>query len=728
PWTHHVDFIADHELFRKEKERFRQTVAALKGHPAIAAWFVANEIAAPLVRWMGPKKVNAALEAFIVAGREADPEALFSYANYPSTEYLCPRGQDFIAFNVYLEDRVAYAHYLRRLQHQAGDLPLFIAEFGLDSQGNDEESQAETLVWQVQETARAGATGTTVFAWSDRWFRGGKVITGWDFGLTRRDGSPKPALSRVAEIWHDWTRPTDALEPFPCPKMSIVVCTYRGARLLRPCLESFRQLRYPDYEMIVVNDGGDAEVETLTSEFPEVRHLALQPHGGLSAARNLGAHESTGEIIVYTDDDCEADPDWLTWLAYLFSENDLAAAGGPNIPPTPTTPVRAMVAAAPGGPAHVLLNDLAAEHVPGCNLAVRRDAFEAIGGFDEQFWTAGDDVDFCWRLLDAGHRIGFHPAAMVWHHRRFTIKAYLKQQLGYGRAEAMLMPLYPERFGLRGGARWMGRVYLESPAARLATSSARIYHGLRGYAPFQALYGDGSAHSPAALTLDWTWMTLGFLLSLLGIGFGPWITGIVGGAMLTVSLARAFIHARRASIPAVFNGVSSRLGVAALTLIQSPLRSFRRSLGLLARGSHSQTVLPSSVDHGIVAEREPSSIDRHHLAFPTFTKTFRIWSETGIGRDDLLSAIENACRELGWQVDAPENEALQDLVITTPHGGQHRLLTVTEYHENGACLTRVRIKSGLRIRPLILTALAPSFPRIKSIIHDAAIRLGMKRA
>ncbi len=728
PWTHHVDFIADRRLFHEERERFRRTVAGFRGHPAIAGWFVANEIAAPLVRWMGPRKVNAALEALITTGREADPEALFSYANYPSTEYLCPRGQDFIAFNLYLEDRDACARYLRRLQQQAGDLPLLIAEFGLDSRGHDEARQAEVLGWHVEETARAGAAGTTLFAWSDLWYRGGETITGWDFGLTRRDGSAKPAMARVAAAWRDWQSPVDSLDGFPRPRMSIVVCTYRGARLLRPCLESFRHLRYPDFEVIVVNDGGDAGVEAIATGFPEVRLLTLEPHGGLSAARNLGAREATGGIIVYTDDDCEADPDWLTWLALAFARDDLAAAGGPNIPPPPTGRTRAIVAAAPGGPAHVLLDDIEAEHLPGCNLAVRREILEEIGGFDERFRTAGDDVDFCWRLLDAGHRIGFHPAAMVWHHRRFTVKGYLKQQLGYGRAEAMLIPLHPGRFGLRGGARWRGRVYLESPAARLLTSSARIYHGLRGHAPFQALYGDGSSHSPAALTLDWSWVAVGLVLALLGIGFGLWITGIAGLAMLIASAGRALIHARRASIPSIHDGMSARLGVAALTLVQGPMRSFRRSLGLLSRGSRDDS-LPPPVIEDELADTVAPPLPGRSLRLPFLTRTRCYWSGSGVGRDDLLSALETACRESGWGVEVPENEGDQDLVIIpSPGDWRYRLASVTEYHGNQGCLTRLRISPAWQYHPLAIPRMSSSWPGIRSTIDDTASRLGMTRA
>ena len=71
-------------------------------------------------------------------------------------------------------------------------------------------------------------------------------------------------------------------------------------------------------------------------------------------------------------------------------------------------------------------------------MVFTKAALLKVGGFDPQFTSAGDDVDVCWRILDAGMRLGFCPAAFVWHFRRNTIKAYYGQQRGYGRAEAML--------------------------------------------------------------------------------------------------------------------------------------------------------------------------------------------------------------------------------------------------------------------------------------------------
>ena len=117
------------------------------------------------------------------------------------------------------------------------------------------------------------------------------------------------------------------------------------------------------------------------------------------------------------------------------------------------------VAHASSGPVHVLLTSQEAEYIPGCNMAFRKVALKSIGGFDPQFHVAGDDVDVCWRLQQAGWTLGFCPAAVVWHHRRNSVRAYWKQQSGYGKAEAMLERKWPEKYTVAGQARWSGRVY-----------------------------------------------------------------------------------------------------------------------------------------------------------------------------------------------------------------------------------------------------------------------------
>src|SRR5207249_3806168 len=165
-------------------------------------------------------------------------------------------------------------------------------------------------------------------------------------------------------------------------------------------------LNYPDYEVIVVNDGSKDRTLEISERHKAVydadpggpRMLIIsQENKGLSVARNVGAQAASGEIVAYTDSDCVPDPDWLAFLVYKFVRSGFVAVGGPNFPPPEPYLVPAAVAASPGGPTHVLLNDEVAEHVPGCNMAFTKKALEEIGGFEPGFAAAGDDVDLCSR-------------------------------------------------------------------------------------------------------------------------------------------------------------------------------------------------------------------------------------------------------------------------------------------------------------------------------------------
>ena len=106
-----------------------------------------------------------------------------------------------------------------------------------------------------------------------------------------------------------------------------------------------------------------------------------------------------------------------------MEEQDAVAVGGPNLSPPDDGFVAQCVDRSPGNPTHVLIGDELAEHVPGCNMAFRKETLEAIGWFDAVHRAAGDDVDVCWKLLVRGERIAFSPGGFVWHHRRSSIRA-----------------------------------------------------------------------------------------------------------------------------------------------------------------------------------------------------------------------------------------------------------------------------------------------------------------
>jgi GT2 family glycosyltransferase len=476
-WPQAVDFLKDERILSSAQVSLAEHLREVEGHRALAGVFVANEVPADLVRWMGPVKVRKAIEGLIALGKEIRPDILWCYGNYPSTEYLEPENADFTAFNVYLETEAAFRKYLRRLHHIAGDRPVMISEFGLDSGRNGTARQAEVLSWAIRSAREEGAAGMTVYAWTDRWWNAGMEILDWDFGLVDREGKAKPALDAVAAALRE--KGTSATEP-----ISVIVCTRNGSSRIGACLDALQKQSLAAHEIVVVDDGStDGTADLVEKEFPGVMLLRLEP-SGLSAARNAGAEAASGSILAFTDDDCEPDEAWLEGLAYAFAKG-WQAAGGPNLPPPPRNEAEAVVAAAPGAPSHVMLDDEEAEHLPGCNIAVRRAAYFEIGGFDPRFMTAGDDVDFCWRLRDNGYRLGFAPTTFVWHHRRPSLRGYLRQQIGYGKAEALLIAKHPSRFTAQGDAKWDGFVYSGGPVR--AVEGSVIYHGPMGQAGYQGV-------------------------------------------------------------------------------------------------------------------------------------------------------------------------------------------------------------------------------------------------
>src|SRR5438552_1016904 len=487
PWAKHVEFLRNRKTRQEIAEALRIAVSENAGHSAIFGYLVGNEISSTMVRWLGVRRVTEFIERLIQIGRAIDPNVLFSYATYPPTEYLLPQNVDFCCFNVYLHDQRDFERYLLRLQNLTEEHPLILGEFGMDTIRHSQEEQAEMLGWHVDSVIKCGLAGTIFFTWTDEWFTGGEEITDWAFGIVTRERKPKKAFDTLEEKLgrNDSTLPH---RPLPqSPLVSVIVCSYNGGKTLAACLDSLGKLNYPEYEVILVDDGSTDDTAYIAAQFPQVRYIHQSNHG-LSHARNTGAAAAAkGEVLAYTDSDCMADVDWLYYLIGTLVSGDYAGVGGPNITPPAQNWIQACVAAAPGGPSHVLLTDTIAEHIPGCNMAFYRWAFESAGGFDPEYHKAGDDVDFCWRIQQAGWVIAFSPTAIVWHYRRFTLRAFLKQQDGYGEAESLLRFKHLIFFGPTGTAKWRGQIY-GAPRFSWFVNRPVIYHGIFGEGFFQSIY------------------------------------------------------------------------------------------------------------------------------------------------------------------------------------------------------------------------------------------------
>src|SRR5205085_10877477 len=100
----------------------------------------------------------------------------------------------------------------------------------------------------------------------------------------------------------------------------VVVCTFNGAGTIRECLDGLASLDYPDYEVIVVNDGSWDRTAGIVEAFVDLHGFRLisTDNRGLSSARNTGLEAATGPIVAYIDDDAYPDPHWLRYLASTF--------------------------------------------------------------------------------------------------------------------------------------------------------------------------------------------------------------------------------------------------------------------------------------------------------------------------------------------------------------------------------------------------------------------------
>lgn len=694
----YVGFLTDRRGAPDIVEEVRAKVRICAGHPALLCYAIGNEIPASFVRWLGHRRVERYLESLYRAIKTEDPGGLVTYVSYPSTEYLQLPFLDLLCFNVYLEASDRLDAYLARLQNLAGDRPLMLSEIGLDSLRHGEDAQAYALDWQVRAAFAGGCAGAIVFSWTDEWFTGGTRgtdVDDWKFGITDQDRRPKPALAAVRQAFSEVPFPPGQ----PWPRISVVVCSYNGARTIGGCLEGLMRLEYPDFEVIVVDDGSTDRTADIAAAYAV--KLIRTANGGLGRARNIGLAAATGEIVAYLDDDAYPDSHWLTYLAATFLSTTHVGVGGPNIAPAGDGLIADCVASAPGNPTHVLLSDQEAEHIPGCNMAFRKVCLQAIDGFDPQFRVAGDDVDVCWRLRQCGWTLGFSPAAVVWHHRRGSLPAYWKQQYGYGKAEAPLERKWSARYNAIGHYSWAGRVY---GMGRLHRSGrvGRIYQGVWGSAPFQSLYEPApGAFWSLALLPEWYLVILALgALSALGILWRPLLLVFLPMAFaVSAPIAQAWLSADRSPYHSMPRLHATQLKLRTLTAALYVLQPVARLHGRLSGGlTPWRTWRPCAV-----------SLPRR------WSRAF--WTEQWQAPDQRLHAIETALQRADTRVSRGGDYDRWDLEIQCSPLSTVRMLMAVEEPGAGAQLIRLRLWPRCSAAGLIVTLLFGALSAFAALGH-----------
>ena len=669
-WPKNLLFIDNPAIEQQAKDAVRTAAIRCGNHPATFALSVVNEIPPDLVRYVGKARVEDFIDELVDVAKTHAPDCLVTFANFPSTEYVAPRRIDFHCFNVYLHDGQTLRNYLARLQSNAGEKPLMLGEYGIDTfREYDEPKQAEILSQHVKAVFDEGLVGTFIFSFTDDWFTHGYQIEDWAFGLVRRDRSPKTAFSAVADLFARAPQLTD----LKLPKASVVICSYNGASTVESCLRSMRRINYPDYEVVFVDDGSTDRTQDIVTRFPEVINIK-QKNMGLSYARNVGAHAATGEVVVYTDSDCEADEDWLYYLCLALVRGNYGGVGGPNLIPDEGSWVADCVGLSPGGPTHVMIDDRTADHVPGCNMAFWKHVLMEVNGFDSQFRKAGDDVDVIWRIQHRGYAIAFSPSAQVWHYRRNSVKAYLKQQRGYGEAEAMLRYKHPDHFNSLGASHWRGKIYGGGEDVGVKLGRDVIYHGVWGTGLFQTMYRKPVSMA-AAMMMSIEWHLLTFFVLLVGIAITPLL--YVAGAMILTPMVFAIIAAIQSPKPRHSHPLS-RVLIAYLHYRQPIARGWERyAVRLKAKGLRAEAKgygRPKGL---------PLAEDEH--------RTLVYWHHLN-DRLLLLERVREEVARAGWRHRVDSGWAAWDMEIYGSRYVKVRLTTATEEHHGSGRLTRVRVQ------------------------------------
>jgi glycosyltransferase involved in cell wall biosynthesis len=227
----------------------------------------------------------------------------------------------------------------------------------------------------------------------------------------------------------------------------VVVPTRDRPESLRRCLDALAAQTVLDkLEVIVVDDGSSAAplVKEVIGRYPFSR-LIHQRHSGPASARNTGAANSRAEVICFTDDDCEPSPAWAERLVRAI-ESGADAAAGRTLSGDPGSALAAaseLIAAAPALADEPSAGELT--FAPSNNLACRAEILAEVP-FDERYpVAAGEDRDWCRRFLDRGYVLRGEPAAALVHRPEPTFRAFLRQQVRYGRGAFWFRRSGPER-------------------------------------------------------------------------------------------------------------------------------------------------------------------------------------------------------------------------------------------------------------------------------------------
>jgi len=245
------------------------------------------------------------------------------------------------------------------------------------------------------------------------------------------------------------------------PLISIIIPVKNASKTIQKCIDSILNLNYPEYEIIIIDDGSTDDTSSLLNNYfqsgrmKNYRYIKINSSGP-SKARNIGIDISNGEFVAFTDADCIIDREWLNELLKGFESYDekIAGVGGEQLSPDDDTDFCKSI------------NDfmkkigfitdyiktienhkkqnfkfIETNHNPTCNVIYKKEIFKKVGGFLDGLWP-GEDVELDYRIKKYGYKLLFNPKAIVYHYRPETIEKFSKMMFNYGKVQAFLVKKY----------------------------------------------------------------------------------------------------------------------------------------------------------------------------------------------------------------------------------------------------------------------------------------------
>jgi len=226
--------------------------------------------------------------------------------------------------------------------------------------------------------------------------------------------------------------------------VSVILPSYNSASTIVPVLTALENQSFNEpYEIILVDSSQDETPQLVGRHFPKITYIHLPQKTDPGTARNLGLSKSSGDPILFIDSDCVAQPDWIENFVTMHRQSDYAAVGGAVI--NGNDPANDVAWAGYMAEFREFIPEQPqreVDHIPTCNISYKRKYLEELGGFNPNYYPQ-EDLDFNYRLRQAGGRILFFPEAVVAHNHRTTVSDFVRHQKNVGVITSSMLHVLP---------------------------------------------------------------------------------------------------------------------------------------------------------------------------------------------------------------------------------------------------------------------------------------------